>query len=547
MTIMANMKKSKSAGFAASAVIGVVMTLALATTVMMNMAQTSAKVSNTINKHNQTADTMSVLSVAASQNSKFEGPGGISWAPLPIRTASFSDAGAGLVPANFGASQKDAAGNPIKYCAYANGGAKTPSGNEVAPLTINTSARSFYEVKNAPSFALISAGRNGVMETTCESLLKHPSGNAASVLKTPSEISDEQRNSGVDDVIVARTVDQSNGIQGEGVKNLMTNLTSCDWKTQKLVYNDVGGQAQFDCVKEQDQNVTAQNAGTGGVGVLAGQEMVPDQYGNPKNNIKLRNIVAGSGIALSDGGNANNIVISSTGGGAVTNEGGSGARVLVDGESKLRRIVAGSNVTVNEITDGSGNRAIQIASTGGGGTDPDITNIINCAKQNLLWNGTACAPSRTWLGTLVGQWSGSISSTGGGSYRDVHGVIPVPAGATMMQVWANCGAPAMSPHYHTTQRRGAFLAWGDANTANNWLNWAGGSPYSLCSTGTYMGTNMLQPEGISRTYGSGTVATVWTLVPVLRGSLAYHIGAGSYGSYGGAFQESYGFNINFYK
>lgn len=375
--IVSRSEKSKNAGFMMASAIAMVIMLAFATTMMMEYGQKANRSTNVVNARMQMTSIFTTLNAAIARNGELAS-GSIFLPPLPQSFSNFTDPGAGVVPASFG-SQNDPNGAAIKYCVFYNGTNTPPNlgAGQVAPILVNALASSYYQIQNGPAYALIAPGKNGTVEVSCSSLTKTTG--PTTEMKTAGELDSMLQNLNSDDKISAQTISTAISLGGEGAASLVSNLTACNWQTDKLVYNTVNGTAQFECVREQDQIVTVENNTGNGVGLFMGatREMHkgtdPSDPQNPVNILRFRNIAAGTNITLTPDAN-NNVVISSTAAStSMANQAVAGARVYIDGTNnpfRLRRIIGGGSVTVTETPD-----SIQINSNGGGGTVTGGTNI----------------------------------------------------------------------------------------------------------------------------------------------------------------------------
>ncbi len=378
--------KSNSSGFAVASAIGAMLLIGIATAVMMSSTQNANRAQSAINNRAALSSAINALTVSIARDAEL-GEDGIIRAKLALKTNLFQDGG--LIRPEHG-SQTSPSGSAYKLCVWHNG--PNPGNpinpDDVEPIYVNTEAQSYLGIEAAPSTAIIEAGKDGVVQTSCASLTRVDEGSSYTQLKTKDEIQRDLQSAGIDDRVFATNITDETDRQAESMVNLLSGLSTCPWETHKLVYMpSQGGGAEFECVKEQDPTVAGTNLGTG-AGVYAGVIEDINEPGihkeDPVKQLQFKSIVGQGPIQVTD--NGSEIVIDSSGAAASATNIGGGFQVYSQGTSapfQMRTLRAGANVFMSYVGD-----EIEIsAAPGGGGTIVGGRNVG--AGDGQIYAGTS--------------------------------------------------------------------------------------------------------------------------------------------------------------
>lgn len=322
-------------------VTAMVVIIGIASATMLESMSRATKASNAVNNRGAT---MTVLQQAANTLSREANitANGVA-RPIAAEPGEGPSAGGGRLPSSIGGFL-DGYGKQLGLCSFYNG--SEGPGVVTGQILLNPSIPFRENMPNAPAFVVVSAGKNGNFELKCDQIYSIVSGGTGSynALKPLTEI---QGLSG-DDMFVASDITDTANRKSQNMVNLLSSGSTCDPITQKLVYVNAGGSAEFRCVDESDPTVSAHSIGTaGGMDILKNDITTTDNY----KNIQIRKLEAGNNINLSLNGDS--IRIESSGSGTIGNI-GTGAPVyagIFGGTHAMRTLIGQGGTTVNAIGD----------------------------------------------------------------------------------------------------------------------------------------------------------------------------------------------------
>lgn len=322
-------------------VTALVVIIGIASATMLDSMSRATKASNAVSNRGAT---MAVLQQAANTLSR-ESAMTDNGVARPIGAESGEGpAGGGRLPTSIG-GYLDGYGKQLGLCSFYNGVEIPTHGAGQIPLNATVMTRE--SMPNAPAFVVVSAGKNGTFDLNCSQVyatVSTSTGLSYSGLRPLTEI----QMAAADDMFVASDITDTANRKSQNLVNLLSSGTFCDPITQKLIYVNAGGSAEFRCVDETDPTVSANSIGTaGGIDVLKHDITTTDNV----KNIQIRKLEAGNNIALSLNGDS--IRIESSGSGMMTNI-GTGAPVyagIIGGAHAMRSFVGAGGTTVQAVGD----------------------------------------------------------------------------------------------------------------------------------------------------------------------------------------------------
>ena len=369
--------QNPKSGYIVGAMMVAMVGLAAATTTFMSLATNQAKVNQSITNRAITNTALANLSNAAARTARAATTGGIINPQYAVKgpNGELPIGGGGYVPTEWG-SQFDGKGNRIIYCAFFNGphSAPAPDSNEVAPIQFsNNNKPTRAEMARAP-FAVFIAPSGPTNTLRCDQVTTTITDTSGTYTRVKTD--EELRAIAGNDKFLVADITQGLYNNGQGASNLLAGINTCDWQTEKLIFEPSGpdGSPEFKCVAEQDPVVNGRVMGsaatpnTGDPAPVNTARVFKQSYKSPHRNdsndplppvseLQFRSLIAGSNITVEEQGDNIRINANLSGAGTINgavNSGTGGGQIFKGVEGSLlsfRNIAGGNGITVQTIGD----------------------------------------------------------------------------------------------------------------------------------------------------------------------------------------------------